>query len=96
VTILAATGEEGLKCKASNLIQWHAIVEAHRRGLRHFDVGGIEPEAQPGVYHFKLGVGGEETSIPGPFQAAPVGVRGRFVPAIERLYRWSRGERFRA
>lgn len=96
VTILAATGDAGLKCKASNLLQWDAVVEARRRGLHWFDLGGIEPESQPGVYHFKCGLGGVETASPGPFQASPSGLLGSVTPTVERLYRWTRRYGLRA
>jgi hypothetical protein len=96
VTLLAATGDAGLKCKASNLLQWDSIVEAHRRGMRWFDLGGIDPEGQPGVYHFKSGLGGIETDNAGPFQSLPRGMMGSVTPAVERLYRWSRRHRLRA
>lgn len=94
VTLLAATSDVGLNCKASNLLQWDSIAEAHRRGMNWFDLGGIEPESQPGVYHFKRGLGGFEVANPGPFQASPRGMMGSVTPTVERLYRWSRRHRF--
>lgn len=93
VTLLAATSETGLKYKASNLLQWDSVVEAHRRGMHWFDLGGIEPESQPGVYHFKQGLGGFEVSNPGPFQLEPPGVMRSVTATVERLYRWSRHHR---
>ena len=50
----------------------------------------IEPATNPGVYHFKSGLGGQETSTPGPFQAAPAGMCGSLMPSAEKFYRWTR------
>lgn len=93
VSLLAATGEAGLKCKAAYLLQWHVIAEAHKRGLRWYDLGGIDPQGIPGVYHFKSGLGGREVTCPGPYQAAPGGMMGTVTPAVEKLYRWTRRRR---
>ncbi|WP_428940816.1 lipid II:glycine glycyltransferase FemX [Fontivita pretiosa] len=88
--IQGATGELALKTKASNLLQWHFLSLAKQRGMRWYDLGGIEPETLPGVYHFKAGLNGQELRNPGPFQASPAGIRESLLPAMERFYRWTR------
>ncbi len=57
VYLLGAANERGLKSRASYLLQWEAICEAQRRGMRYYDLGGIDPVGNPGVYHFKRGLG---------------------------------------
>jgi hypothetical protein len=89
VSLLGATGEAGLKTKAAYLVQWHVMMEAQKRGLHWFDLGGIDPENNPGVYHFKSGVSENDILSPGPFQAAPASVMASITPALERLYRWT-------
>lgn len=90
VSLLGANGAVGLKHKAANLLQWHAMMIAKDRGLSWYDPGGIDPIANPGTYHFKSGLGGHEINNPGPFQAAPAGVRGSLMPAAEKFYRWTK------
>jgi lipid II:glycine glycyltransferase (peptidoglycan interpeptide bridge formation enzyme) len=90
VSLLGANGNLGLKHKAANLLQWHVMMRAKERGMHWYDPGGIEPETNPGVYHFKSGLGGHEISTPGPFQDAPAGMRGSLMPSAEKFYRWTR------
>jgi hypothetical protein len=61
IYLLGATSADGLKMKGAYLLQWHAIQWLKERGCRWYDLGGINPERNPGVYHFKSGLGGEET-----------------------------------
>jgi hypothetical protein len=89
VSLLGATGEAGLKTKAAYLVQWYVMMEAQKRGLHWFDLGGIDPENNPGVYHFKSGISDEDILSPGPFQAAPSSMMSSITPALERLYRWT-------
>lgn len=58
VYLLGATSEEGMKSKAAYLLQWRMMEWMKSRGIRWYDLGGINPELNPGVYHFKKGFGG--------------------------------------
>ncbi len=87
VYLLGASSDEGLKLKASYLLQWHAIQSARERGLAWYDLGGIDPEANPGVYHFKSGLGGQDVAAPGPLEYAANGLRRTMVHGCERAYR---------
>jgi hypothetical protein len=89
ISILGASNEIGMKNKAAYTVQWHCLVQARERGIRYYDLGGIDPDAIPGVHHFKSGLGGVELSGPGPFQLAPPGMRESVTNAVERIYRWS-------
>jgi CelD/BcsL family acetyltransferase involved in cellulose biosynthesis len=82
VSLLAATSPEALKCKASYLIQWRTIESARERGCVRYDQGGIDPEGNPGVYSFKVGLAGTDVRAAGPLQAVG-GVRGKMTLAIE-------------
>lgn len=87
VYLLGATTPAGLALRGAYLLQWNTVRLAHERGLRWYDLGGIDPEGNPGVYHFKKGLGGDDWVAPGPFECRPRGLRGRVVLSSERLYR---------
>jgi hypothetical protein len=60
IYLLGATSNDGMKSKGSYLLQWRMMNRLKELGCRWYDLGGINPEANPGVYHFKQGMGGEE------------------------------------
>src|ERR1035437_3060454 len=60
VYLLGATSSEGMKAKGSYLLQWRIMQWLRERGCRWYDLGGVNPTRNPGVYHFKSGVGGAE------------------------------------
>jgi lipid II:glycine glycyltransferase (peptidoglycan interpeptide bridge formation enzyme) len=87
VYLLGASNQEGLRSKASYLLQWHIIQIARKQGCRWYDVGGIDPEGNPGVYHFKQGLGGIDITAPGPFEISPSRLKAHLVAGGEYLYR---------
>ena len=86
VYLLGATSPAGLRAKAAYLLQWNTITLAKGRGLRWYDLGGIDPVGNPGVYHFKKGLGGEDITTPGPFEVAPHGWRATAVRSAEAVH----------
>ena len=62
IYLLGATSNEGMKTKGSYLLQWTLMQRLKERGCRWYDLGGINPETNPGVYHFKQGLGGQEVN----------------------------------
>lgn len=60
IYLLGATSDEGMKTKGSYLLQWTMMQRLKERGCRWYDLGGINRETNPGVYHFKEGMGGTE------------------------------------
>ncbi len=93
IYLLGATGQEGLKSKASYLLQWRMIEYLKTAGCRFYDLGGINPEANPGVYHFKSGMGGEEVRQLGRFELAPSEARRKLLHWAERFRRACRSWR---
>jgi len=87
VYLLGATNELGLKRKAAYLLQWSVIQTAKKRSCRWYDLGGIDPEKNPGVYHFKRGMGGVDVTAPGPFEKAPSQLAWHTVTLCEKIYR---------
>jgi lipid II:glycine glycyltransferase (peptidoglycan interpeptide bridge formation enzyme) len=63
IYLLGATGEKGLGPNGPYLLQWRMIQSLKERGVRWFDLGGIDPAGNPGVYDFKLGIAGKSGSV---------------------------------
>jgi len=68
IYLLGATNDAGMKSKGSYLLQWRFIEWLKERGFRWYDLGGIDPDGNPGVYHFKAGLGGQDVSSIGQFE----------------------------
>jgi lipid II:glycine glycyltransferase (peptidoglycan interpeptide bridge formation enzyme) len=60
IYLLGGTNEEGLKSQGAYLLQWTMIKWLKERGIRWYDLGGIDPERNPGVYSFKRGFSGAD------------------------------------
>jgi lipid II:glycine glycyltransferase (peptidoglycan interpeptide bridge formation enzyme) len=69
IYLFGATNEQGMKSKASYLVQWRMIQWLKEDGIRHYNLGGINPEKNPGVYHFKQGLSGQDVLYLQPFVA---------------------------
>lgn len=87
VYLLGATSPAGLTCNAAYLLQWDTMSQGCELGVTHYDLGGIDPDANPGVFHFKEGMRGLDLTAPGPFEATPRGLRGKVSVSSEKLYR---------
>lgn len=55
--MLAATTVEGRRVYASYAACWALFEECRARGVRAYDLRGVEPDRGPGVYDFKRGTG---------------------------------------
>jgi Acetyltransferase (GNAT) domain len=91
VYLLGASNELGRRTNAAYLLQWQVIAAATRAGCRRYDLGGIDPEGNPGVHQFKKRMGGAEISAAGPYELAPGRLRGAAVRAAERARRAATG-----
>ena len=58
IYLLGATSDSGLNAKGAYLLQWTMIQWLKENGFRWYDLGGIDPEGNPGVYSFKRGFSG--------------------------------------
>jgi lipid II:glycine glycyltransferase (peptidoglycan interpeptide bridge formation enzyme) len=79
IYLLGATNEDGMKVKASYLLQWTAIQSAKKSGSRLYDLGGIDPVANPGVHHFKSGLSGADMSHLGAMTACDSSISAGLV-----------------
>ncbi len=85
--ILAAANDEGRETKASHSMQWRVVQDALLEGKSWYDLGGIDPATNPGVYNFKKGVNGVDFTEAAVYERAPGKVVARGLRLAEALYR---------
>lgn len=93
VYLFGATNELGRETKAAYLLNWAAIVHAKQCGASWYDLGGIDPDANPGVYRFKSRMGGDDMRAIGPYEAKPTGLVGYVVDRLELAHRMMKPSR---
>jgi lipid II:glycine glycyltransferase (peptidoglycan interpeptide bridge formation enzyme) len=86
VYLVGASTEAGLEVRAGYLMHWRTIELLRERGVPWYDLGGIDPVANPGVTSFKLRTNGADVTAAGPFDLSPSGLRGRVAGWAERAY----------
>ena len=59
VYLFGACDDLGMTTNGSYLIQWKAIQWLKQQGCRRYNLNGINPERNPGTYHFKAGIAGK-------------------------------------
>jgi lipid II:glycine glycyltransferase (peptidoglycan interpeptide bridge formation enzyme) len=91
IYVLGATSDDGLNSKGSYLLQWTLIRWLQEQGIRWYDLGGIDPEVNPGGYHFKRGFSGADVSQVNPMVACTSVVSSAVVRAGLALQRTFRG-----
>ena len=69
IYLLGATHDEGLNTKGAYLLQWTMVKWLKENGFQFYDLGGIDPVLNPGVYHFKQGFSGQDASLIAPFES---------------------------
>ena len=88
IYLFGATNEFGLKTGASYLLQWHAIQRLRDLGIAAYNLHGINPEKNPGTYHFKAGLcgrnGGEARFI-GQYESCGHWLTKRLIGCAEML-----------
>ena len=84
---ILVTSVEGLRNYAAYAVTWASLEYAREQGCEWYDLGGIDPEENPGSYDFKRGMRGELCWAPGPVDFACAGVRGRVIRQAERFGR---------
>lgn len=81
IYLLGATNDTGRNLKSAYLMQWSVIQSLKAAGVRYYDLGGINPVANPGVYHFKAGISGADVSHMSPLVACDSILSATFVKA---------------
>jgi lipid II:glycine glycyltransferase (peptidoglycan interpeptide bridge formation enzyme) len=87
IYLLGATSDEGLKSKGAYLLQWTMMKWLKEQGIRWYDLGGIDPEVNPGVYSFKKGFSGADVTQLNPLVACDSLVSSAVVRASLALRR---------
>ena len=93
IYLLGATADKGLHAKGSYLLQWTLIRRLKENGIKWYDLGGIDPERNPGVYYFKRGLSGTDTCQLPPFVACNSVFSSAVVKAGMVVHRAVRGWR---
>jgi lipid II:glycine glycyltransferase (peptidoglycan interpeptide bridge formation enzyme) len=94
IYLLGATGDDGLNSKGTYLLQWTLIKWLKEKNVKWYDLGGIDPEKNPGVYHFKKGLSGMDVCQVNPLVAcdsAICSVIARAGLAMQQVFRGSKG-----
>jgi hypothetical protein len=81
IYLLGATSDAGLKMKGSYLLHWEMIKTLRENGVRYYDLGGIDPIKNPGVFTFKRGLSGADVHQIDSFVACENGLGGVLMKA---------------
>src|SRR5208283_6155309 len=81
IYLLGATSDDGLKSKGAYLLQWTLIQWLKGNDIRWYDLGGIDPDGNPGVYSFKRGFSGLDVCQINPLVASNSAVSSGIVKA---------------
>ena len=85
IYLLGANGDKGLNLKGAYISQWLIIHWLKERGCKWYDLGGINPENNPGVYHFKVGMSGLDVSHIGQYEASSNAISTLAVSFAEKI-----------
>jgi len=85
IYLLGASSDNGNQKKGSYLLQWRMIEWLKEQGCRRYDLGGIDPDRNPGVYHFKGGISDREVCHVGQYELSPGYLTGKLVHGGEVL-----------
>jgi lipid II:glycine glycyltransferase (peptidoglycan interpeptide bridge formation enzyme) len=81
IYLFGATNDDGLKSQGAYLLQWTMIRWLKENGIRWYDLGGIDPILNPGVYSFKKGFSGTDVSQVNPMVACTSALSNAVVRA---------------
>lgn len=87
IYLLGATSDDGLKSKGAYLLHWTMIQRLKGSGIRWYDLGGVDPVGNPGVYSFKKGFSGSEVCQTNPLIASGSAVSSTIVKASMAMQR---------
>jgi Acetyltransferase (GNAT) domain len=91
IYLLGATSDDGLSSRGAYLLQWTLIKWLKENGFKWYDLGGIDPEHNPGVYHFKRGLSGTDVIQVTPFTACANAMSSAAVRAGLAMRHMARG-----
>jgi hypothetical protein len=87
--LFSATNELGREMRAAYLVRWQIVEWLKGRGCQDYDLNGINPVGNPGVYEFKAGLcgrqNGEDVTLLGSFDACAGTVGSTAILLADRL-----------
>ena len=89
IYLLGATNEKARELKAAYFLHWQVMCHYKQRGGLRYDLGGIDPDENPGGFHFKSGFGGVDV-LQLPTHARAGGLLSRGIVEIANWRRRSR------
>jgi len=87
ILLLAASSDKGYQYSASYVAWWKAMLVSNDRGMKKYDVGGVDFVNDPGIARFKAGMGGERYSHIGVFEACTNATIESIWAMSEKAYR---------
>jgi len=93
ICLLAATNEKGLQYRAAYVLQWTMIEWMKSAGAAVYDLGGIDPEKNPGGFQYKKGLSGKlgwDVSFPGTYEYSDHWTRLRLIHTADFVRRFHR------
>jgi lipid II:glycine glycyltransferase (peptidoglycan interpeptide bridge formation enzyme) len=69
----------GRKCYSSYIVMWMLLEKAKECGVEEYDLSGVDPVNNSGVYNFKKGAGGELVEYPGEFECSSFSLLNIFI-----------------
>lgn len=96
IYLFGATSDAGMKAKGAYILQWSIVRWLKESGINYYNLGGINPETNPGVYHFKNGLGGQDVLYSRPLTKCDSSLSRCFVSAgltAQRTIRWLKQKR---
>jgi lipid II:glycine glycyltransferase (peptidoglycan interpeptide bridge formation enzyme) len=90
IYLFGATSDSGLRSKGAYLLQWRLIQELKEKGCKWYDLGGIDPAQNPGVYHFKSGLSGTDSIQLSPLVVCNSGLSFSIIELSLTLHCWLR------
>jgi lipid II:glycine glycyltransferase (peptidoglycan interpeptide bridge formation enzyme) len=88
IYLLGATNSRGMQDNGSYLVHWRMLEWVKSRGCQFYDLNGINPNGNPGVYEFKsrlAGKHGSDVHLLGAFDAYPSPITRSLVTTAEVL-----------
>ena len=82
--LFGATAEAGRSPRAGYFLTWAGLDLSRSRGLDWYDMGGIDPDANPDVARFKDRLNGTPLWTE-PFEVRPAGIVAPLIGALETL-----------
>lgn len=90
IYLFGASGDQPIGVNGSYLLQWDMVKWLKGQGAKLYDLGGIDPEGNPGVTRFKLGLAGKRGKVVALLPAYEIGenrINRLAIEGIEMLRR---------